>query len=91
MEKCLLDILEEECALVRDIDDLSKRIERTINRRIESLMSLVCEADYAYERHYIVHLQSEIDRMNAEKSKLQLELAEVRKQLKQYYKRYILD
>jgi uncharacterized coiled-coil DUF342 family protein len=52
---------------------------------------MTLEVDAVNDHQYVAHLQSKIDSMNAEKDELQNELAECRRELKQYYKRYILD
>lgn len=86
MEKCLLDILEEERRIVQHIDTLSDHIKFTSDRRIELLMQLqcMCEADLEYERHYLAHLQEDIDRMNEEKLAYQKRLVTIRGELNGY-------
>ena len=90
MGKCLLDILEEERSLVRDINILSDRIKIISDRRVELLMSFTSDKEYEYERHYLAHLQDDIDRNNAEKLKLQAKLAVTRRELANYIKYDIL-
>ena len=53
-------------------------------------MRFTCEADYEYERHYLAHLQEEIDRKNEEKFELQGKLAVTRRELAGYIKHNIL-
>lgn len=90
MEKCLLDILEEERRLVQDIDTLSDHIKLISDRRIELLMRCVCEADFEDERHYLAHLQEDIDRMNEEKLAYKKRFMDTRRELADYIKRNIL-
>lgn len=86
MEKCLLDILEEERRIVQHIDTLSDHIKVTSDRRIELLMRDTY--DLEYERHYLAHLQEDIDRMNEEKLAYQKRLVNIRRELNGYL-RYI--
>lgn len=86
MEKCLLDILEEERDLIREIDTKNIAVRLISDRRVELLMRFTCEADYEYERHYLAHLQEEIDRKNEEKFELQRKLAITRRELASYIK-----
>lgn len=82
MEKCLLDILEEERRVVQDIDTLSDHIKLISDRRIELLMRDTY--DLEYERHYLAHLQEDIDRMNEEKLAYQKRLVGIRRELNGY-------
>lgn len=90
MEKCLLDILEEERDLVQQIDVLNDLIKKQSDRRVELLMRFTCEGDYEDERSYLAYLQNDIDRLNAEKFKLQAKLVGVRRELAGYIKHNIL-
>lgn len=90
MEKCLLDILEEERNLIQHIDMLSDHIKSTSDRRIELLMRDMCELDLEYERHYLAYLQGDIDRMNEEKLTYQKRLVTIRRELADYIKHNIL-
>lgn len=89
MDKCLLDILTDECSLVRKIDTLNDNIKLFSNRRIELLMQLTSDEDED-EVGYIAHLQTDIDRMNTEKFELQENLAGARYELANYIKYTIL-
>lgn len=89
MTKALLDILEGERNLVQNIDALSDHIKFTSDRRIELLMRCMCEVDLEYERHYLAHLQEDIDRMNEGKLACQKRLADTHHELADYIKRNI--
>lgn len=84
MEKCLLDILEEERRVVQHIDTLSDHIKLISDRRIELLMRVTCEADFEDERNYLAHLQENIDRMNEERLAYQKRLVNIRRELNGY-------
>lgn len=88
MEKSLLDILEAERNLVNRINNYSKLIKSTSDARIKLLME---RDDITYPDSYLVDMQNDIDSLNAFKFTCQEELAEIRRELKYYYRRHILD
>lgn len=81
MEKCLLDILEEERGLVRNIDRLNDGIKILGDR-------LISEIDYD-TADYIDHLLKEIDRMTDEKLCLNEKLEMVQCEMANYINRII--
>lgn len=87
MEKCLIDILDREMVLVRDINNLKAHAEDHSKYRVGLLIT---NNDLALIGPYLKHLKSEIDRINAERFELQEKLAEIRRELANYIKYTIL-
>ena len=85
----MLDILVEEQELVREIDDVSRSIEEISDHRISVLMNYD-DLAHTVLSVYVRHLQTEIDRLNAEKLKLQAKLVVTRRELADYIKYNIL-
>lgn len=89
MTKALIDILVEEQELVREIDDVSRSIEEISDHRISVLMNYD-DLTHTILSTYIRHLQTEIDRLNAEKFEFQAKLVGIRRELADYIKYSIL-
>ena len=81
MEKALIDFLVEEKELIREIASLEDKVKCTSDRRIFLLMN---STDLELDKHYIKHLQNNIDDLNNRKFDCKRNLEDVRRSIAGY-------